>query len=295
MGWAGLRPTRLWIAVVLAGGALGCDSGGTAPAVASPPPRRASCFAAETAAVVEGRVVWRGEVPDVAKIEGWTNPVTENGPRQRIAQPNPNAPRIARATRGVGNAVVFLRGIDPQRARPWDRSPVRVVQAGYAFHLLEGGTEVAPAFVRAGSSVEFVSLDPVFHALHLDGAEFFTLMFPDPDQPLMRRLERKGLIELSSAAGYCWMRAYLFVSDHPYFARTDPDGRYQLDGIPPGAYELVCWLPSWRISRRDREPETALIHRVFFRPSVERARSIRLAPTETQRQDFTLSVRDFDP
>ncbi len=37
------------------------------------------------------------------------------------------------------------------------------------------------------------------------------------------------------------MQAYILVLDNPYFAVTDGDGKYKIDGIPPGEYELVVW------------------------------------------------------
>ena len=38
-----------------------------------------------------------------------------------------------------------------------------------------------------------------------------------------------------------WMKAYVSVFDHPYFAVTNDTGRYQIDNVPPGKYEVVVW------------------------------------------------------
>ena len=38
-----------------------------------------------------------------------------------------------------------------------------------------------------------------------------------------------------------WMKAWVLVSDHPYFAVTDTNGNFSIDGIPTGTYEVVCW------------------------------------------------------
>ena len=40
---------------------------------------------------------------------------------------------------------------------------------------------------------------------------------------------------------HSWMKAYVSVFDHPYFAVTDDSGKYQIDNIPPGKYEVVAW------------------------------------------------------
>lgn len=38
-----------------------------------------------------------------------------------------------------------------------------------------------------------------------------------------------------------WMRGYLSVLDHPYFATTGEDGTFSLPNLPPGAYTIVAW------------------------------------------------------
>src|SRR5262249_59710045 len=101
-------------------------------------------------------------------------------------------------------------------------------------------------FVRRGDAVTLVSRQALFHTLRARGAAFWTLTFPDPDRPLVRHFDRPGLVELSSAAGYYWMHAYLWVSDHPYLTLTDAAGRWELAGVPPGDYELAVWLPPWQ-------------------------------------------------
>tara|TARA_B100000003_G_scaffold201995_1_gene210729 strand:- start:9145 stop:9855 length:711 start_codon:yes stop_codon:yes gene_type:complete len=38
-----------------------------------------------------------------------------------------------------------------------------------------------------------------------------------------------------------WMKTWVLVSDHPYFAVTDEKGNFSIEGIPAGTYEVVCW------------------------------------------------------
>ena len=37
------------------------------------------------------------------------------------------------------------------------------------------------------------------------------------------------------------MSAYILVFAHRFFAVTDVEGRYRIDGIPPGSYTLALW------------------------------------------------------
>ena len=38
-----------------------------------------------------------------------------------------------------------------------------------------------------------------------------------------------------------WMKTWVLVSDHPYFAVTDAKGNFSIEGIPAGTYDVVCW------------------------------------------------------
>ena len=38
-----------------------------------------------------------------------------------------------------------------------------------------------------------------------------------------------------------WMKAWMMVSDHPYFAVTDENGYYKIDNVPAGNYEIIFW------------------------------------------------------
>jgi hypothetical protein len=217
-----------------------------------------------------------------------------DGARTVWSEPNPNTPAINPTGHGVENAVVFLRGVDPERARPWDHGPVRVEQRGCRFHVLQDGRDSFAGFVRRGEPVEMVSRDPFLHVLHAGGAAFFSLAFPDPDSNRLRRLNEAGVVELTSAAGFFHMRAYLFVGEHPYFTRTSAEGHFEIGVVPPGNYEVVCWLPNWAEERREREPETGVVCRLYFRPPAERARRVLLRPGSREEVNHSLSADDFD-
>ena len=37
------------------------------------------------------------------------------------------------------------------------------------------------------------------------------------------------------------MSAFILVFSHRYFAATDDEGRYRIDGLPAGDYDVVAW------------------------------------------------------
>ncbi len=38
-----------------------------------------------------------------------------------------------------------------------------------------------------------------------------------------------------------WMRAYIGVVSHPFFAVTGDDGTFTIKGLPPGTYTIEVW------------------------------------------------------
>jgi len=242
---------------------------------------------------IRGQVNWNGEIPNIADYEILPNLLGGEVFHKKQTRPNPNAPVINSLDRGVAGAVVFLRGVDTSRAKPWSCKAVTVEQRDGQFHVLQDGVDSRIGFVRRGERIKMVSRDRFLYCLHADGVEFFSLIFPDPDQPLERSLNRSGTVELMSGNGYFWMRAYLFVDDHPYYARTDAHGYFDLRDVPPGRYDLVCWMSNWSEARHDRDPESRLISRMYFRPPVEVAQSVIVNAKESRRVDFFISLKAF--
>ena len=43
---------------------------------------------------------------------------------------------------------------------------------------------------------------------------------------------------------HSWMRSYIGVMDHPYFAVTGPAGEFEWSSLPPGEYTVAAWHES---------------------------------------------------
>jgi hypothetical protein len=44
-----------------------------------------------------------------------------------------------------------------------------------------------------------------------------------------------------------WMRGYLFVFRHPFYAVTTKDGTFSLSGLPPGDYTIEAWQEQYGV------------------------------------------------
>src|SRR5262249_53577683 len=101
--------------------------------------------------------------------------------------------------------------------------------------------------------------------------------------------------ELLSGAGHYWMRAHLFVVEHPYYTTTDATGRFTLPQVPPGDYQLVCWHPNWQSESYERDVGTLFYTHLAYRPPCEIVQPIHVDRGRTVHASFSLSATDFDP
>jgi hypothetical protein len=132
------------------------------------------------------------------------------------------------------------------------------------------------------------SAESEFHVLRGRGAAFFAIPFPDPNQERVRQFDTCGRVELTSAAGYYWQAADLFVCDHPYYAVTDTDGRFRFPQVPAGQYDLVAWHPLWVAARTERSPESGQPSRLHYLPPLESSRPVSVSPGRPTLANLTL-------
>jgi hypothetical protein len=165
------------------------------------------------------------------------------------------------------------------------------------FHVLQGGKDRRTGFVRAHDTIELVSRDPLIHAVQVRGfgssagqSAFFTCLLPDRHKVISRRMGGPEVVELSSGAGHFWMRAYLFVSTHPYFEHSDEQGCFTMARVPAGSYEIIAWHPDWRISATERNPDSLRVQQVRFCPPLTSRKLITVVPGETVRVELSLGA-----
>jgi plastocyanin len=136
----------------------------------------------------------------------------------------------------VQNAVVFLKEGLGDRAFAVPDAPVVIDQEGCLFV-----PRIAAA--QVGQPVRFLNSDPVAHNVHAvaPGSSGWNFMLGLKGASRETTVDEPELpIELKCDV-HPWMKAYLAVFDHPYFAVTGADGRFALDRVPPGDYVVEAW------------------------------------------------------
>ncbi len=93
--------------------------------------------------------------------------------------------------------------------------------------------------IMAGTTVDFPNLDRTYHnVFSLSRARSFDLGRYPRGQSKSVRFDRPGVVRVFCEI-HSRMSAYILVFAHHFFAATDADGRYRIDGVPAGSYDLV--------------------------------------------------------
>jgi plastocyanin len=97
--------------------------------------------------------------------------------------------------------------------------------------------------ILVGTSVSFPNNDNVRHQVYsFSPAKRFELPLYAgvPAQPVV--FDKPGIVVLGCNI-HDWMVGYVYVSESPYFAKTDKDGRALIAELPPREYVLRVWHP----------------------------------------------------
>lgn len=131
---------------------------------------------------------------------------------------------------GLRNAVLTFHSLNRKVAA----QPMKVVldnkRCAFAPH-------VQVATVR--SELLLKNSDPILHTVHarLDKETLFNIGLPRW-RHVTKRLDRVGLIRIDCDVLHTWMSAVIIVTQTPYFAVTDEEGKFVIDQLPAGTYQV---------------------------------------------------------
>ena len=184
-----------------------------------------------TGATVRGIVRFEGKAPAAKPISMAADPSCAN----QHASPVMAQEIMADEKGDLQNVIVFVsEGLGDRTFDP-PTQPVTVEQKGciYQPHVLA---------VRANQKLELVNDDPTSHNIHPAPANNREW---NKAEPPGSRLEDSFAREEIAIPVKCnvhpWMRGYIAVFKHPYFAVTGRNGSFDLSNLPPGTYTIKAW------------------------------------------------------
>jgi plastocyanin len=183
-----------------------------------------------TAGAVTGVVTFEGTPPPAEPISMSSDPYCEKQP------PNKTETVVVGEGSGLQNVFVYVKDGLGDRVFPVPSTPVVLDQKGcrYTPHVLG---------IQVGQSLELASSDNTLHNIHA---------VPEQNREFNRALQLAGMKHTHTFSTkevmvpfkcdvHKWMTAYVGVLDHPFYAVTAGNGRFELQGLPPGTYTVEAW------------------------------------------------------
>jgi hypothetical protein len=209
---------------------LAACGGGSQPRAESPAAGLAQAHVdPATAGSISGRVSFTGDAPSMPVIDMSSNPQCE---RQHHS-PQKAETVIVNANGTLRNVFVWIKeGLAPAQ---W---PV----PAQAATLDQNGCMYVPHVqgMMENQELEIVNSDPVNHNVHAEcriNAAWNESQPPRAEHKFKKFYAEEVLFPVTCSV-HPWMRAYIGVSPHPFFAVTGEDGAFSLKGVPPGTYTV---------------------------------------------------------
>lgn len=193
---------------------------------------------AQGGATIKGQVVWAGsDVPKQA-------PVNVNKDQAACLAKGPilNEEVVVNpSNKGVENVFVWITKTDgtkpPGGAKPAKPS-VELDQPTCAF-------EPHALAMEQGQKLIVKNSAPVAHNVNWTGSPAKNpggnvIVPPGKEHDVINLKADKKAVSVSCNI-HGWMKAYIRVFDHPFFAVTDKDGKFEIKNAPTGNYKIWYW------------------------------------------------------
>ncbi|MGH8371367.1 MAG: cupredoxin domain-containing protein [Gammaproteobacteria bacterium] len=134
----------------------------------------------------------------------------------------------------AGDVLVYAKPLDAGAVTgPADQAAV--------LDILERHFEPVVLPVRAGGTVTVQNLDDVPHDIYsFSAARPLSMHLDAGEHQANLKFSHPGVVTVGCKI-YNEMQGYIYVTDAPYFGKTDSRGFLRLADLPPGRYQLGAW------------------------------------------------------
>lgn len=100
--------------------------------------------------------------------------------------------------------------------------------------------------VQNGGTLNMTNEDPLLHNSQIYQSDKGNIILNVPMAPNSKsthtiEFEKHHHIYQMICGMHEFMQTWGFAVDNPYYARVDQNGRFTIDGIPPGTYKVIAW------------------------------------------------------
>lgn len=214
------------LAALCVGSNATAGSGSASPSVGGP------SSASGPVATITGTVRFEGQPPKSAPINMAAEPACAKLYAGQIT-----LGEVVLGTGGtLGNVIVYVSsGLENRTFEP-PSQPLVIDQKGcmYSPHVVA---------VQANQKIQVINNDPTSHNIHpipMNNREWNKSQ-PPGMPPIETSFAREEIAIPVKCNVHAWMRSYIGVFKHPYFAVTEKEGSFELRNLPPGTYTITAW------------------------------------------------------
>jgi plastocyanin len=204
----------------------GCNKSQTASE--QPAPKAANIAVdVATAGTITGVVSFTGTVPKMKPLD-----MTQDPGCPPLPQPNE---AVVLSGNKLANVFVYVKEGLPPGTFAVPAEPVMLDQKGcrYNPHVLG---------IMVGQPLKITNTDSADHNIHdmPSKNQPFNESQSPTDKPITKTFSTQEIMIPVQCNQHPWMRAYIGVLAHPYFAVSAADGSFAIKNLPPGDYTLAA-------------------------------------------------------
>jgi plastocyanin len=196
---------------------------------AAPSPAPASNKPEDLVGIISGQVTFEGDKPVVKPISMDAVPACAKQHPARIESEEV----FVNGNGTLRNVFIHLKSGVPAKAWPVPATPVLLDQKGCLF-------SPRVVVVHTGQTLEIGNADPMMHNVHplTRLNEEFNVAQPPQGERLRKQFVTPEVMIPMVCNMHPWMKAFVNVVNHPFYAVTGSEGTFKLAGVPPGRYEI---------------------------------------------------------
>ena len=185
---------------------------------------------------IMGKVQYDGKAPRAKKLNMNADPICGKAHEGPVF----NESFKINADNYMENVIVYINLDDYSGSVP--ESAVELDQIGCAYVPHVTG-------IMKGQELLIKNSDKTLHNIHSmsEKNNTFNFAMPAKSDPSSKRFDKQEDAFYIKCDVHPWMKSWVVVLDHPYWAVTDGNGIYEINfnGLEAGEYELCFWHEKW--------------------------------------------------
>src|SRR5437867_2167284 len=233
-----LRNVYVGVAGLALGGSLACGGSKEASNTSAEPAAPAGTPAGQkvdtsTAGDVKGVINFEGTAPKNEPIKMNADPVCM---RENKSPQFQETYMVSSDGKSLANVFVYVKDGLGNYVFDTPSDSVTIDQKECRYHPHVFG-------MRVGQKLIILNSDPTLHNIHALPKVNAEFNVGEPVQGMKQEkvFAAKEVMVPFKCDVHGWMNAYAGVLDHPYFAVSDKEGKFELKSLPPGTYTIEAW------------------------------------------------------